>query len=386
MSTLRDRLLVLVYCLIAGLPALATTFHWQGRALVGVLPPSDPAVLTVANFLGEDYQAKWTARFENGLGLKGTSVAVDNTILYHLFGETRLGSEVTIGLDGFLQPSHDVRYRYLSREELPEPRRITGLVDKIAIAQELLRQRNRALIPVIIPAKTSLWPDKIPARWRHGNAPPASDASIYGAVRNAFERRGVRYVDVRKLFLESREPRERLWVPDARHWSTYGACLAVSQTLLQYRALLGAATPPHPCQLQLIPNTPDDGHNDLLHVLNVFFVQPAEAWQPSTAFPAAAPGWKPSVLFVATSFGWELVDDAQRSHAFSAWLFDYYDHTFYSGASLEKRPVRSRTQEWRDAVLDRDIYVLDLFETYLGEKDWYLHQFLDAMLYELARH
>ena len=50
--------------------------------------------------LSNNYGQAYTAWFESRLGFKGYSVTTDNALLFHLFGETKTGSQVMIGNDG----------------------------------------------------------------------------------------------------------------------------------------------------------------------------------------------------------------------------------------------------------------------------------------------
>ena len=58
-------------------------------------------------------------------------------------------------------------------------------------------------------------------------------------MKRALDRAGVAYVDARALFTRPGEPRDRLWAPQARHWSDYGACVALREIMRLYVTLTG---------------------------------------------------------------------------------------------------------------------------------------------------
>lgn len=383
MSAYRDAILALVYVAITALPIVARALHWQDRELSGVLAPADPIELTHDNLLSGEYQQAFSDAFDSRLGFKNLAITVDNTILYHAFRQTKIGSEVVIGDDRVLFAGGDVRHGYKTPEQLPARTDIEGVVDEIARAQRALGSEHRALVPVLIPAKTWLWRDKVPDEWKLGEAAPPSDAAVYGVVRSALELRGVEYVDAREVFSASKEQREVLWGREAAHWSDYGACLTMREIVSKYAKLTGRPTSALSCRLRLVPNVATRSDNDLWSLLNVAFL-PLEAAKVATAeFSSPAPGSKPSVLFVSTSFGWALARNAQASGAFGELLVDYYDKAFTWWPSSEKRRVRAHTSEWRHVVLGRDIYVLDLFEPLVGRSGSHVSTFLDALLAEL---
>lgn len=382
-----DRLLVLVYVAIAALPVIAMIFKIGGRPLRGELAAAPQPALEWDSVLSERYQRETEAWFERRLGLKGTSIAADNAILYHAFRETKHGSTVRVGVDGVLFNDEDINYYNKHGGELPAPAYVDKLVDQMAEVQARLRAQHRAFVPILIPAKTWLWRDKIPAPWKLPiGDPPPTDTHVYRAFKAALERRGVAYVDLREEFAAAAVPREQLWMPGARHWSAYGGCLALRRTATLFAELTGKPRPAHDCVFERGKPKAKSDDFDLLRLLNAMFVYRGVDHIPAVRHaPPAGAATRPSVLFIGTSFCWTLLKDADASQLYGDLHMNYYNQTFVAWPADKHSAVEPATPRWRSVTLDRELYVLDLFEGYLGAPGAYVEQFLEQFLRELER-
>jgi acetyltransferase AlgX (SGNH hydrolase-like protein) len=387
---LLDRCLVALYVAFAALPVIAMVTGLRGRELEGALAPSPRPALDGAAFLAERYQKAFAAWFESELGLKGTSISVDNTILYHAFRETKQGSSVRIGKDRVLFNDEDINYYNKNGPWLPDPAYIDLLADQIADLQRRLRAGQRGLVPVIVPAKTSIWRDKIPGAWKLDLGDPRpSDDRVYRAFRAALERRGVAFVDARQMFeaLSAQGvPRADLFGPDARHWSVYGACLVMKEVATHYAQLTGRPRPPHECTFERVHRPRSNPDFDLLRLLNAMFAYPSLREVPFVPHAPPDPAIpKPRTLFIGTSFCWTLLNDAGESGAYGAMHLNYYDQTFVVWPERSTSPVVPASPAWRAVTMENDLYVLDLFEGYLAAPGAYVELFLKELLAELDR-
>ena len=69
--------------------------------------------------------------------------------------------------------------------------------------------------------------------------------------------------------------------------------------------------------------------------------------------------------------------------------FAYYDSTLYAGPNLASSDLRATPDAWATAMRGKDIYVLDLFESYMGAHDAHIDRVpeeLEKLLDEDARH
>jgi len=375
---LTDRILVCVYVWLALLPAAAMVFGWRDRGLDGSLAPAPRPKLSGGAFRTEQFQQQFTRWFEQSLGFRNYAVVADNTLLYHVFGETKYLARVVIGHDDVLFERDDIT---LFNKPAPTQEQVDALADRIAKLQVRLRVDGRAFVPVLVPSKTSIYRDAVPAKWKRPHTGDLPSDHIYLDVKRALDVRGVRYVDARALLLSSSVPRQLLWGAQARHWSDYGACLTMEQIVRQYTELTNHSLS-FTCPYEIGRARRSHDNYDLMRLLNVW--RPAHQRQHGLVSydpPPQAP--KPRILFISSSFGWQLLKSAERSRRFRELWLDYYDSILYgrpNGVEVENLPVDS--SQWRDVFLDQDLYIYELFETYLFADDKFV-RVLDNLLAHL---
>jgi len=373
------------YLALAVLPVFAMVSGLSGHVLYGVLSSSPRPTLEFSRVLTEEYQHEFAAWFESHLGLKGTSITTDNTILYHAFGETKPGAPVRLGEDGVLFLDQDLDY--FNRDEgFPKPAFFRATAARIAKAQQLLAERGKALVPIIVPGKASVWRDKVPAVWnRTLGEPRPSDTRVYRQLVSALDHYAVQYVDMRKALTSSSLPRPLLFGADARHWSDYAACLAMDDVASLYAKLTGKPRPEHASELEMVNAGFWSDDFDLWRMLNASFLPPTAPTLPGVRHappPPLAP--RPSVLFVGTSFCWILMREATASGLYGSLHLNYYNSTFETWPAGAHQPVEPDTEAWREMVLGQDLYVLDLFEVYFAPNA-YADRFLRDFVPELER-
>lgn len=377
-STRLDRLLVFAYVAIAALPVIAMVVGLRGREIGGSLAAVKRPPVGFRKLVTERYQHQLTAWFEASVGLRGSSIGVDNAILYHAFRETKFGSSVRIGRDGVLFNDEDIGHYNKVTSQLAGPEHADALAARIAALQTRLAARGKALVPLIVPAKTSVWRDKIPPRWAADlGTPRPTDVHIYDVMVRALQAHRVAYVDARALLTAPGLRREDVWGVDARHWTEYGACLAMHEVVARYAELAAAPRPVHTCELGTIPPTSKHADLDLLRLLNAYAVAPAVTRLPTaTHATRPPPGPRPRVLFVSTSFGWTPMGDAERSGAFGALHMNYYNQLFVDWPSNVQSKVEPGTPAWRAITLEKDLYVLEMFEGLMLEGQPYFAQWM----------
>lgn len=388
MARILDPLLVCTYLLIAAVPLAGTITHTPGVQLFGALPEVTRPTWSARSFASEDYQKELTHWFEQSLGFRGVSVHADNTVLFHAFRETKPGLGIIIGRQDVLFERDDVGSYNALIEELPPPAAVEAYAEKVAWVQRRLAADGRAFVPLMIPSKLSLYRDELPARWQTdvGPEPRPYERGLYRAYQRAFDARGVRYTDVRRIFAASSEPREVLWGVEARHWSHYAACFATRDILAQRTALTGKPAPDYPCVLERRPDA-TSADFDLFRLLNAWFLHPANRSTPVAADPepSSMPGdAKPSLLFVGTSFMGMVAHDALRSGAFrelhSFWYNSVYADPYPHGPEVKVVP---HTPQWRQIVA-KDIVVIDLFEPYMSPQN-VIAEFVEQLRVDLVR-
>jgi hypothetical protein len=362
---LRDRLLVCLYVALAALPTIALALKLTDRKLEGVVARPKRPALTADAFRTDKFQPAFTEWFESALGYRNWAVFVDNTILYHAFGETKSGARVVLGEGDVLFERDDIG---LLNKPVPPELAVDNMADRISTLQRRLSARGRAFVPIIVPSKTSIWRDAVSDKWQlpHGDEYPSDQ--IYLRTKRALDARGILYVDARELLTTKQDvPRHLLWGPQARHWSEYGACLALQRVLATAERLSGRKVD-MPCRYDVRRVRRSHFNYDLMRLLNV--------WNPRLSrenavvtFDAPPPDPKPRILIIASSFGWELFRVAEESHRFREIWLDYYDYQLFGPAGVEYADPPVSSEIWQDVFLDEDVYVFELFETYLYVND-----------------
>ncbi|NOU33208.1 MAG: hypothetical protein HOO96_35360 [Polyangiaceae bacterium] len=378
--------LTTLYLALAVAPPLAMALGAPDAAVNGALPPAVRPQFSSRAFTSESYQHESTHWFEAGLGLRGVAVHVDNSILYHAFRETKTGAPVKVGT-GALFNDEDIAYFSKTGNDLPKPEELDRLAALIKRAQVELARRGGALVPVVIPSKSTLYPDDVPPAWRQGlGFPRPSDTHVYGAFRAALERHGVTFVDARALLTQSQHPREDLWGLDGRHWSYFGACLTMRAVFETYARMSARPAPPYECVLQRNPAPPawhDD--YDLFRLLNVWGASPSATITANVAHPEAATtktARAPKTVFIGTSFTWALLKDSSAAAATQDAHFLYYNKLVVTWPTGEQAPVDPKSALWQQSVLGQDLYVLDILETYLPSQ--YATEFLGDLAAQLG--
>lgn len=378
-----DRIFVCLYLALAVLPVTAMVFKVKDHRLDGTFPPAPPPKLTFKGVRDESYQKGVTTWFEQGLGLRAWAVWTDNTILYHLFGETKLGSHVALGHDGVLFERDDINYFNRSGSALPDPHEVDKLADDIAELQQRLRAQHKALVPVFVPSKTTFYRDAVPALWTRAlGEPRPSTIRVYDAMKHALDARGVTYADGIALLMNSSEPRDLLWGKQARHFSNYAGCLCVRAELAAYAQL--TATPPidYPCQPRLHKASRDHSDLDLFRLVNAWLVgrDPVGRDVNHAPLPDHPPPQAPRAIWISSSFGWVMMGDADLSKRFSELHIDYYNSSVHDAATNASFEVHPGDDNWKRVFLNQDLYVLELNETYLTPGNFFGADAVHAML------
>lgn len=375
-------LVIAAYMVVAIAPLLSNALGLPAQKIHGTLPPSKRPPVTVHGVLHEGFQRGFTAWFENHRGLRGYAVYVDNHVLYHGLGETRVGSRVRLGRGKQLFIDEDIDFLDRREHGIPQPAVLADLMDRVARVQQRLRARGQALVPIIIPSKTSIFRDQVEPRWIRdfGAAGFPSDHQLYQPLIAGLTARGVTFVDMRAALATSAHPRDALWGAEARHWSQFAACLANQQIVASFATLLARSPLPYRCALERpkVPRNHDD--YDLWRLLNTWNVKRVALTAPIAvhAAPLGVTTPPPSVVYVGTSFNWALIRDAVASQLVAPIHMHYYDSQLISWPDGQSVPMKAGDAAWRERLSTTELIVLDLHETSLYSGHVYLENFLAA--------
>ncbi len=361
----RDVFAVFVYVLLVCVPALGLAGVVPDFRLDGSIAVHERPKLARASWEDESFQPLFAAWFESRLGLRGTFALADNTVLYHAFHETKLGASVKLGGDGVLLNDEDTLF--FNRTDLPPAEAFDAFAARIAHLQARLQKRGAALVPVIIPAKTSMYPDRVESKWRKPVPSLRPSDVAYANLVRALRAHGAAFVDARALLTARPEPRAYLYARGARHWSYLASCLATQRIFETYGALTGRVAPSYACDYVARADAPLLHEDyDLLRLMNVWGARPDVDRDPVVFLePGPVQTVAPvDVLVVGTSFCWNFLKDSQRAGAFGRTHFFYYNRRLFDWPSSTEQELVVGSPAWRNAALGKQLYILDLFESY----------------------
>lgn len=383
--SIRRRILVVSYLAVLCAPVAAKLAHAPEHPLEGALAPAPRVSLTVEGVRTEQFQTKTTAWFEASLGLHSWFVWLDNSLQYHLFHETKWGSHVEIGKGRVLFERDDIEYFNRFGSALPLPGAVDSFADAILALQRRMQRDHRALVPIILPSKTTFYRDAVPDTWtRDLGEPRPAVVAVYQKMKAALEHRGVLYVDGIELLAASAQPREILWGRDARHFSAVAGCECMAKVIPIFAALTGRPQVDSPCTPSRIVARRNHSDLDLFRLLNAWGAgRTRHVYQVDHA-ARARPAAPPSALWISTSFGWLLEIDAVQSGLFGEIHLASYNYALYQDGVEGWVPVQQHTAAWKKLFLTRDLIVLELHESYLTPGKFFGENAVRAMLEDLG--
>lgn len=335
---------------------------------------------TWASIRSGHFQDRLEAWFNFHLGLRPGLVRLDSTLSWYAFHQTSAVSRAIRGRGDALFIDEDVAF--LNRERPVPSAAYASRLGALARLQRTLAARGQALVPVIIPSKTSLHPDEVPASLRASRADPRPSDESYHALRTALDAAGVRYADGRAALERLRAEGMRAFPLTGRHLSRPGACRVAGEIASVAADLLRAPIAPPDCTaVGEVPADFQAEEFDLRRLANLFEYPPhtrsvrvASTPEVPPAARAPAPG---PVLFVCSSFCYKLQEAWQRAALGSATRYWYYHSQLYRS---DGRPVAGKVApgdaEWRENVDGSRILVVDLPEPML---EWFGYGFIEDL-------
>lgn len=361
---MKSRVWLALHGVVALLPAVGAALGAPDVRLFGSEVPAEAPALSARGWQNEQVQPALQAWFEGHIGFRGVMVRTDNTVHASVIGEAKPGSYVIVGRDETLFYADDVLYmgrRHI--EMLAVLQRVAVLTSGLGVLDARLRARGKRLVVVISPSKTSVYPEAVPSIWRRPGR--GADLEVQVALRAGLQSVGVRYADgCAALAGKVGEERERLFTRTGRHWTALGACLVLREVLST-----GAIVPS--CAYEMATVDRDGSVDfDLFRLANVWRVGEGGASLPALVERGAPraqsrlPLPRPRAIFAGTSFTWMLVDVLRPF--VDAPVAAFYNTTFYDVSEGQRPlgPVDPASAAWIDYVLQRDLYVIEILETY----------------------
>lgn len=359
------RILFVTVCLvILAAPAVnmvAPLFAQQ--PLVGAVAEVPRPRLSLYDLSTETYQKAFTTYFEQHYGARPLATRLDNSLAYWVFRDVTPGKLVRVGTNGVFYLDQQMAH-YNRRDEADA----TMVAAKIANAQRLLLAHGKVLVVMMMPTKTALWPEDVPAAWSVDDGADAAVRSrIADAYTGALTRAGALFVDGRTVVASL--PREAVYTKTGRHLAAPATCLVLSAAFDLARPHLHDATLSSPdCSYRMTLDAPLEHEDyDLFMLLNVWAPRPASPIPVMPVTPHGIPReQRPSTMIVGSSFGWKVVVEAERAHALGHLNFHYYATSLYDRDAVgTARPLALRSKEWQDIVASTTLFLYAVPEEFL---------------------
>lgn len=348
------------------LPTTEMIVPWADeRPLQGAVASVSRPPLRFEGLWSETWQRGVTAWFEQRYGLRPTATRFDNSLSYYVLGETRPDKPVKVGRGRVLFLNEHVWF--FNRRDAPQAQ-LTKLARLARMAQTALAARGKAMIFLVLPAKTTYYPDAFPEAWSlpfAGERP--CDASVVRPFIEAFTQAGVVFVDGRAVIADKGLERDLVYPRTGRHMAAPAVCPILDRALaLAREALVDAEIPPLDCRhTRGVPELLVE-ELDLLRLLNVWGAKPEPIAQMVAVEERVPRERRVDTVVVGSSFSWRIIYEAQRNHALGDLTLLYYNQSVVSSDSAPSVPIPAPGSDaWRRLVLDKKLFLLPLPEEYL---------------------
>lgn len=373
MMSLFARLLIISICFLWIVSSLSSLQH-SNNNLSGVeLETVKPNFLMIDFFDGkfQDQFEKWYVK--QGL-FRELFVLIDNSIHYFIFNHEKIGANVIKGKKSTLYYKQDIDF-YNQKRQLNKASIKT--LEKIKKIQSALLKKNKFLIPVVIPSKSTMNAQDIPDQWKIDKV--SKGDSIYFELLSELKNNKIFYVDGRLVLTDLQKKNNFQSFPRfARHWSHLSTCFIWEKIIFQLE-VLGFKIVGHNCESHEVGIAPGEDH-DLLALANVFdknihLDKVPILPQLQLSLPTNKLNKRIDLLIVSTSFGFSIMNEAKRMKIFNSIYLSYYNNTFYN-QDRKAIMIKPQSDDWKRIIENSSVIIFDIFETFLP----YMHDsFFDQL-------
>ncbi len=184
--------------------------------------------LQFISYRSEEFQAKFTEKNKEELGLKNWFVRIYNQLNYSLFNVANSRGVIVTDNDVMIPEGYIKSYLgvdFVGRENIEK------MVMKAKIVQDSLAVQNKAFFFLVVPGKVAVYPELIPSHYHEDYKLTESN---YDALVDLLNKHQVNFLDLRKFVVENKAQFEYPIFPSKGvHWSGNTVAIA-TDTLLSY--------------------------------------------------------------------------------------------------------------------------------------------------------
>ncbi len=336
---------------------------FEQTPLEGVLAEVTRPVLALDGVMTEAYQRGVTAWYEQHYGVRPTASRLDNSVSYYLFGETRIDKTFRIGKRNTL--FFDDQLGYYNGRKAKNATEVATLMKQ---AQDLLLERNKPLVNILIPTKTTVWREDVPDRFALPLPEPRPCDVTYDAFVDALTRAGVMFVDGKKVLADLQQnQRSAIYSAQGRHLASPAACILLEAALAMARPYLRDSVAPElDCSFEMTTTGAiEEEEYDLFRLLNVWSPHPGTPIPVMPVLPERVPrSERPDILIMGSSFGMKFIKEAERNKALGHIVFYYYNATVIDRDGLPFHPVEFGTPQWYERTFSKALFLVPIPEEY----------------------
>lgn len=265
----------LIFLLSAGLVLLLGIYYpelqnrfpaLQGRPLAGAFTVTRAPRLTLKNWLSRDFQNNVSNTLKEDPKIRPLFVRLKNEWLFRMFG-TEAHDVLEMGRDGYLFDKTYIRASLGLDYKGDEF--ITEKATKLEQLHQYLKNKGKALILLMPPAKAGHIPEKIPASY--DNIKPQT--SNRQALIQACQQKNIPYLDCSHLITLEKQMGWEMYPVTGLHWSHLGATWAADSLVGKIEELLPIRMPQMQFDSLTITNqlrSPDQEFGELLNLLRPY--------------------------------------------------------------------------------------------------------------------
>ncbi|HEX8168853.1 MAG TPA: hypothetical protein VF601_24080 [Beijerinckiaceae bacterium] len=295
----RDWAVVALFLALVSLPALAqvATLGGSGADENRVLAPP-PQWVGFARL--RDLAQATDAYIADHFGLRRQLVRLNSLLRYRLGVSST--PKVAIGEDGWLFYAGEKVLEQHTGENVFTPAELEHWVSVMTQMRDWLARRGIALVIMIAPDKTTIYPEKLPAYPR-----PPGRTTRADQLADRLKLTDLVLVDPRQALIDAKA-RHKVYFEGDSHWTQRGAFIAYRELMERVQERFPAAVPAAPEDYDIVPVRSATSDQAFLLGLQDDLTYPSERWtrrtshqlRTTTRNPAPDQIWRWPVRFVET--------------------------------------------------------------------------------------
>lgn len=338
--------------------------------------------LTFQSWWSGQYQDQFSKWWGENFINREKYIRCSNQMYYSIFHKSYMYNQTIV-----IGKEHQLFEKAYIDDYVGEPamdqQQVGALVKKIALLQELLRQRDISFTVLVTPSKAFTYPEYLPQGFAEHKV-----TSNYERVMAAVSGTSINVVDGQKLVLDLKKEQDHpLFCQGGTHWNdlaAYHTTLTLTRTIQKNT---GWNLAPLQIDRQYVDNNPTATDKDLADLLNLKnqqwqYISPHVVLSPYTA----ADVMRPQVVLVGGSFCNHVINMLMSSGwASSIDFYSYYDLDFvtYPDDQARKSQLNLKDPSWWDKqILSRKVLTLEINEVHFDAA--HLTRFLDDAISNLG--